>query len=140
MAFSKFLNHHKPSASMPLDSSAKVWPRSQIKMSLSTVVNLDALTSDTVSTCENDVSRPVCVQTPGQQNSRVINSPTKVKAAQSNSNLLQLQRPVCWGCEGDYLYDREFIPHRMGQRRHRGGRGRGSSMRRIIFINRSKSL
>lgn len=44
---------------MPLDSVAEVLllTRSQIKMSLSTVVNLDALTSDTrISTCGSDVS------------------------------------------------------------------------------------
>lgn len=113
--FSNFLTRHKPSASMPLDSSAKVWPRSQIKMSLSTVVNLDALTSDTVSTRGNDVSRPVWVRTPGQQILRVINCPVKVKAApSSNSPWLQQQRPVFWGCEGDYLYHCEFIPLRKG--------------------------
>lgn len=43
---------------MTLASSAEVLllTRSQIKVSLSTVVNLDALTSDTISTCGNDVS------------------------------------------------------------------------------------
>ncbi len=48
---------HKLNASMSLASSAEVLllTRSQIKMSLSTVVNLDALTSDTISTCGNDV-------------------------------------------------------------------------------------
>lgn len=43
---------------MPLASFAEVLllTRSQIKMSLSTVVNPDALMSDTISTCGNDVS------------------------------------------------------------------------------------
>lgn len=43
--------------SVPNASFAKVLllTRSQIKMSFSTVVDLDALTSDTISTCGNDV-------------------------------------------------------------------------------------
>lgn len=46
-------------ASVPRASFAKVslLTRSQIKMSLSTVVDLDALRSGTISTCGNDVRR-----------------------------------------------------------------------------------